>query len=302
MSTGTPSGKSILLERAEATKRINPGDYDPMMVDSIILQAEESMDEDILDLLDRKLPGSEFPLSHDPAVREKKLKSIDRIQSGLASAATTKAAAEEKADKQRHNGIVADVYRQLSVDPNYVVPEETLTQISRRDPDFRGKLKSIREGFVSGVEDPDAIALLMADIHEGASDQFVLEKFRQGVIKDPTTLTKALDRVKAVENASKPGGILDSASYKDTIKRITNATGMEEESGLSFLDGVRGITEDGIRANHDYRTMLLEWEAANPKATLIEREKASYDIGKKILSRITPTPYERQKGTYKPLQ
>ncbi|AZO09715.1 hypothetical protein EJ074_11835 [Mesorhizobium sp. M3A.F.Ca.ET.080.04.2.1] len=288
---------TLMSERNEALKRNLEKDVDGFMVDSIILQAEQTSNEDLLTLLDRKLPGKEYAMSSDVEVSRKVYAAREHITSKLASAATTLAAQEEKEDKSRHNALVAGELTKIDKDPNYQIPEGTLKEISKRDPEFRSKLPGYRRNLAGDgtAEDPDALLEVYARVDGGAGAAYVLEMRKKGVIKDPETFTKALDRVTAVEKANQSDGILQSPAYKDTVKLITNATG---QGGMDYLDQVRGLTDDGARALFDYRTQLLKWSQENPNAGILEREKAAMDIGKSIRDRIVATPDSKQQGTY----
>ncbi|RWI06816.1 MAG: hypothetical protein EOQ89_03540 [Mesorhizobium sp.] len=288
---------TLMSERNEALKRNLEKDVDGFLVDSVILQAEESDNEDLLTLLDRKLPGKEYAISSDVEVRKKIDRAREHIASKLASKATTLAAQEEKEDKARHNALVAQELTKINQDPKYQIPEDTLKEISKRDPEFRTKLPGYRRSLINDgtPEDPDALLEAYARIDGGAGTAYVMELKQKGVVKDPETLTKMLDRVHAVEKASQSDGILQSPAYKDTVKMITNATG---EGPMNFMDNVRGLTDDGSRALYDYRSQLLKWSLENPNAGVLEREKAAMEIGKTIRDRIVATPMGEQQGTY----
>lgn len=290
---------NMLEVREEALKRNLAADYDPYFVDAILLQAEEAGSEELLGLLEKTLPGQQHPMSYDLKVREKRDATIARIQSRQASKATTEAAAEEKADKARHNDLVADTLKKINDDPNHQVSEETIKELSRRDPDFRTKLPEYRKKLMSDgtPEDPDALLEVYSQIDAGRGRDFVNDMRAKGVIKDPETYTRMLDRVEKIQNANKPGGTFDSPTYKDVVRRITNATG---EGNLDVMDMVRGITDDGLRALFDYRTQLIQWEIDNPGLAnhMMAREKAAMEIGKVILDRIQPVDMGEQRGIY----
>ncbi|RWB64374.1 MAG: hypothetical protein EOQ48_01785 [Mesorhizobium sp.] len=288
---------TLMSERNEALKRNLEKDVDGFMVDSIILQAEQTSNEDLLTLLDRKLPGKEHAMSSDVEVSKKVYAAREHIASKMASAATTLAVQQEKEDKARHNSLVAGELTKIDKDPNYQIPEDTLKEISKRDPEFRSKLPGYRRNLAGDgtAEDPDALLEVYARVDGGAGAAYVLEMRKKGVIKDPETFTKALDRVSAVEKANQSDGILQSPAYKDTVKLITNATG---QGDMDYLDQVRGLTDDGARALFDYRTQLLKWSQENPNAGVLEREKAAMDIGKTVRDRIVATPDSKQQGTY----
>ncbi|CAH2405258.1 hypothetical protein [Mesorhizobium ventifaucium] len=290
---------TLMAERDTALTKNLAKDVDSFLVDSIILQATESGNEELLTLLSRKLPGQDRPMDYDLEVRTKRLKAMDAIQTNLAQTATAKAAAAEKADKQRHNALVSDVLRKVHEDPNFQVPEETLKALSKRDPEFRSKLPSFRKQMVGdGIpEDSDALMEMWTRIDSGAlTRDGIVELQRMGVIKDPSTLTQAYDRIKAVEAANKPDGILSTASAKDSIRMISDATGIPERDNI--LGKVTGLSEDGARALYDYRTLLMHWASENPNATSQDKERAAFDIGKTIRERIVKVEDGDQTGTY----
>lgn len=279
----------ILPVREEALKRNLAADYDPVLVDAIILQAEEAGNEELLGLLEKTLPGQDHPISYDIKVREKRDAAIARIQSGQASKATTKAAAEDKADKERHNALVATELAKINADPNYIVPEETLKDLSRRDPEFRTKLGGYRKSLISDgtPEDPDAVLEVYSQIDAGRGAEFINEMRRLKVIKDPETYTKMLDRVERLKNANKSGGMFTTETYKDLEKRIGAAAGTGE---FDYFGTVKGITAEASAALFDLRTQLLQWEIDNPQLAKngLAKEKAANEIGEAIFKRITP--------------
>jgi muramidase (phage lysozyme) len=277
---------AINAQRDEALKRHTELEADPFFVDSIILQAEVSNNEELLALLDRKWPGKDHAISSDPDVRKKINAAKDRITSGLAAAATSNREAEERREKALHNDTVAAELKKMADDPNYQVPEETLKVLGRRDPEFRTKIAGYRKQLAdkSIPEDDSALLQVYADIDAGAGKDYVIGKMRQGVIWDPATFTKALDRVDQVTKASGQGGVFDSPTYKDVVKRITNAAGYGEYDP----DGNKGLDDDALQALKDYRTAILAWEKAHPDEVLdfIKREEASHKIGQMIIGRI----------------
>ncbi|WP_337181322.1 hypothetical protein, partial [Shinella sp.] len=286
----------LMSQREEAISKGERGeDFDKLMVDSIILQAEESGDSDMLKLLDRMTPGSELPMGRSPEVREKRMRALDRISNKQASMATDQAQLREKQEKQRHEELLAEAVLKLSSGEN--VPEETITELSRRDGEIRYKLAKYKKeyGDLDTVEDPQALMHLYEEIDGGAGKDFVLRMREKGVIKDPATFLKAIDRVDSIRKATGDGGVFTSPTYKDTVKLITNATGVGE---FSSLDGVKSLSFEGMEALYDYRTKLLDWDMRNPNASLLEKEKVSREIGELIRSRIQEDPSGDLAGTY----
>lgn len=272
----------LLAQREEAISKGERGeDFDKLMVDSIILQAEESGDSDMLKLLDKVTPGSELPMGRNPEVREKRMRALDRIGNKQASMATDQAQLREKQEKQRHEQLLSEAVLKLSNGED--VPEETITELSRRDGEIRYKLAKYKKeyGDLDTVEDPQDLMHLYEEIDGGAGRKFVLDMREKGVIRDPATFLKAMDRVDAVKKATQGGGIFTSPTYKDTARFITNETGYGDLS----IDGLKGLSTEGMEALYDFRNMLLEWDLKNPDSSLLEKEKAAKEAGELIRSR-----------------
>lgn len=285
----------LMTQREEAVSKGERGeDFDSLMVDSIILQAEETGDADMLKLLDRVPPGQELSMARNPEVREKRLRALDRIDNRLASRATDEAQLREKQEKRQHeDGLAMAV---LALSNGEEVPEELIQQLSRRDGEIRYKLAKYRKeyGDLETSEDPEALMQVYQEIDSGAGKAFILDMREKGVIRDPATFIKAMDRAEAVRKATEDGGVFTSPTYKDTVKFITNATGYGE---ISELDGLKGISDETLEALYDYRNMLLKWDQENPDSGLLEKERAARDIGEIIRSRI-PAPEAGGNGEY----
>ncbi|SEB54556.1 Muramidase (phage lambda lysozyme) [Nitratireductor aquibiodomus] len=277
---------SITALREEAlTTGVLAKDYDGMIVDSIILEAERTNNTELLQLLERKLPDAEHPMSYDIKVREKRDRALDNIGNAQARQETTNAAAREKLEKQQQEQRWAEVVRVLAEDHNADVPEEIITELSRRDGDARAKIAQYRRQFADAgvLEDPSAISLVFRDIHEGATERDVLQMFDQGVIRTTETLNLALDRVEKLRKANADGrGVMGHQTAKRWQSIIQNQLG----AGEFDLLGIKGLNDVSNQAMIDFDMMLLDWEERNPDATAIEREKAINEAGALIRQRI----------------
>lgn len=106
---------NLMKQREEAISKGERGeDFDQLIVDSVILQAEEGNSADMLRLLDKKLPGQELPMSRNTEVREKVLRARDRITNTQASQATDLAQSREKLEKQQHEQKLSEAVLALS--------------------------------------------------------------------------------------------------------------------------------------------------------------------------------------------
>lgn len=275
----------LMAQREEAISKGERGeDFDKLIVDSIILQAEESGSKEILKILDKTLPGQDHALSSNPDFREKRLRTIDRINSRQASQATDIAQTRERMEKQRHEELLSQAVLALSNGED--VPEETITELSRRDGEIRVKLAKYKKDYqdLEADEDPQALMEVYQEIDSGAGKKFVLDMREKGVIKDPATFLKAMDRADAVQKAIGGGGVFNSPTYKDTVRFITE----QVSSDRMRPDGTMGLTEEALEALYDYRNKLLDWDMKHPDASLLEKENAAREAGDYIRSRIHP--------------
>jgi len=278
----------MMAQREEAiSKGEKAEDFDKLIADSVILQAEEDNNPDILRILDKTVPGGTSALSSNLEVREAKLRALERIENKQASEATDIAQTREKLEKRQHEELLSQAVLALSNGED--VPEDTIKQLSRRDGEIRYKLAKYKKEYddLETEEDAEALMQVYQEIDAGAGKEYVLQQREKGVIRDPATFIKAIDRVDAVRKANEGGGVFSSPTYKDTVKFITNATGAGD---YSALDGVKGLTDEGLEALYDYRNMLLDWETKHPESSLLDKEKAAREMGDTIRERIKVDP------------
>ena len=138
----------IKEQRLDALQRNGTAEVDEYFVDAILTQAEESGDTELLGLLDNPWEDGGNAISSDPDVRKKVLSAQRRIESHMAAQATAMREAEEREDKKRHNALMDATFTKINEDPTYIVPEETIRELSRRVPEFRTKLAKYRRDIV----------------------------------------------------------------------------------------------------------------------------------------------------------
>lgn len=294
----------IKEQRSEALLRNSTGEVDAYFVDAILTQAEEAGDEELLGLLDNPWDEGGKAVSSDPEVRKKVLATQQRIESGMAAKATTMRQEEERKDKERHNALLDDTFTKINEDPSYIVPEETLKELSRRDPEFRTKLGKYRRDLEEGKtlpESQDAITSAVAEIDKGAGRDYVHKLREKGVIKSTDTFKMLLDRAEQAEKARGPGGILQDPAYKAMEDLIKERAGAESSSWF----GGKSTTVSYTRAMVDFRTALYQWESVNTEDAKdpIKRGKAIQDLGERILGGLPQSEASQQQetGEYVPL-
>ncbi|POO56169.1 hypothetical protein [Agrobacterium rosae] len=276
---------NLMTQREEAISKGERGeDFDQLIVDSVLLQAEEAGDTDLLTILDKTLPGHELPISRNTDVREKILKARDGIERKQAADVTDRAQVREKIEKRQHEDLLSVAIVSLSQGED--VPEEVIQQLSRRDGEIRYKLAKYNKeyGELGIEEDPTSLMHVYQQIDEGAGASFVTDMRDKGVIRKPETFLKAIDRIKAVREASTGAGIFNSPTYKDTVKFITARTDRPVDE--RDPTGDRIFSDETMEALYDYRNKVLDWSLKNPDAGPVERERAAKEAGDFIRSRL----------------
>lgn len=279
----------LMTEREAALgSGIRKADYDKTLIETIVAEAKRTGNTELLMLLDKPLPGEEFAISSYPEYKKLRDQAIESIESDSRQAEIDGDRRQKKIDDARKNSIMVSISRALADDPHAEIPEEVIQELERYDPGARKAIFDTRKAVLDAdeVEDPAILLEIHERIRNGATEEDVLKWMRDGEIRSPRTLTTMLDRVEKYREARASGsGILNSSRYKSiatAIKDRTTPDGVLAEDPF----GARGLTDEGLQATHDYEMMLLEWEVQNPDATMVEREKAIFDIGQTILERI----------------
>ncbi|MDQ0511667.1 hypothetical protein [Ancylobacter amanitiformis] len=260
-----------------------------------IEQAEQSNDVDVLTVLDRTLPGKDKPMSYDPAIAEAQRRAKENIQSRLATTATKEAVLQERKDKEAHNVLMGQAVSALASGQD--VPESAIKELTRRDGEARYKLAQIKQTFENNNEQEDQSALLHVYASVDAGDTGVIQRaLDAGIIRKASTYSTLMDRSKSVQDAYGNGGVFTGATFKNYENIIKTRTA--ESDITDYLAKVGTVSQQGIEALFSYRSMMLDWSAKNPKASIMEKEEAAKKAGDIIMSRIGPG--DAGAGTYYP--
>jgi muramidase (phage lysozyme) len=277
----------LLAQREEALKAGHRSeDYDKVLVDTIADKAVEIADPQLLMLLDRKLPGSDVKLSSLPDFRDRKAQAMSALETLNNKRQTARDKAQQEADKQAEDAAVLSVMNEVAANPLAKISEEQIKEWEKYDPMARKKLSDMRKSMLeaTSMEDPQDLITVERMIQGGATLNDIMELARDGVIRDPQTLKAALDRVEKRRKAVREGdGILSTQTAKRVTSTIRERT-LPDDLTSMFDPG--GTTDEGLEAIRDFEEMLMEWETANPNATLIDRENFINDTGELILKRI----------------
>ncbi|MBO6814558.1 MAG: hypothetical protein JJ891_06845 [Rhizobiaceae bacterium] len=277
----------IADQREEAISTgILEADYDKTLVEAITAKAVEHGDPELLQMLDRQLPGHDYSLSSYPEYRDIKASAMDELERMNNARMKAMDDAQKKIDQEREDTIVRTATRVLVEDPNAEVPEDIMQEWEKYDPQARATYLDIRKKLLEGgaEEDPQELLLLHREISEGAGNDRVNQAVQEGIIRSHTEYKRALDAVdKYAKSRKEGGGILKGATQNRFRKIISTRTAPD---GLTDPFGTKGLNDEGLQATQDFENMLLDWELANPNASQVEIEKAVNEIGELVIKRI----------------
>lgn len=275
---------------AEREKALSSGvlekDFDDNLVKTIIAKSIELGDPSMLGLLDKAVTGADHALSTYPEYAGQKQSAIEKLEDAARTRAADQWREQERADKQRKESIMRGVTKMLAKDPNADIPEQVLSELEKYDPQARATVLEVRKKLLEGgaVEDPREILELGEVVRNGGTEEDINRAVRDGRIRNRETYNSMLDRLEKYRKALSEGsGILTDQSAKRIAAAIKDRT-----TPPTVFDpfGTRGLSNEGLEATQDFEGALMEWEAANPNATFIERQKAINEIGTAILGRI----------------
>ena len=279
---------SLMSRREEALGTgMVASDVDAQMVDAIIAKAIEHGDPQLLDLLDKNLPGSDLKVSDMPDFRDAKQAAIEKLEGKARAMMTDEARAQKARDQKAEDAIVRGVSRGLYEDPNFTVPEEVMREWEKYDPEARKTYFELRKSLSAGdvLEDDRAKLDLYEQLRGGGTEADINQAVRDGIIRTPESYKAAHDFLEKYRSAQERGS---SILKSDTLKRFKDSikarTAVDDYSDPFGVKGA--FTDDALRGIQDLETMALEWDLANPNASQMERERAINEMGEMILGRI----------------
>lgn len=292
------------LRTHDLTSGIKASDYDTFFVDTIIAKALDEEDPELLNLLDRTLPGAEHALSFLPTFRDAKARALDVLDGKIRRRVVEEGAAQQAIDKKAKLEITTKVSRFISDNPTASIPEELLQQWERYDGMARSKAATIQKNLsdATALEDPQTVIQLYADVREGATEEDLNYWVASGMVSNPSTYKALLASVeKRRVSGAEGSGLLTSQTAKRYHKLFLGQLGDSPDGDYNPFGG-KELSPEYIQAITDFETMLMDWEVANPDGTLQDREGAINAIGKIISERIDLDRrlYEEPQSTSQP--
>jgi hypothetical protein len=263
-------------------------DADKMVIDALALKAEELRDPEIMNLLDRPIPGRDgVTYRQTPYGQQKGLATRDRLEALGRQGMSDEAAAQVAADKAAKDAATRAVIEVLAKDPNAVIPEEVLAAGSLVDPEFRTNVLKWQEQVRTGQGRSDPVTILQTydRMARGDAVGVFTEALNAGIFGNGQDLKEAWAFAQSITQAGQRGtDILTSRSVTGIMDTIRQRTAGDTLTN-PFDPG--GTSDAGLAAQHDFRIMVLQWSQNNLGASAIDTEKAIAEIGAAVLSGIT---------------
>lgn len=261
-------------------------DYDDMMVESIIAKAIEHGDPQLLEFLDREIPGEDHALSSYPKYRDAKMQALDKMERMAVASQTRKDKLQEDADKKELDSYVRGSVNGLIENPHTEVDDAMMKRWSALDPEGPIRFMRIRKEILAGnsLEDPEEMLKVFQGIRIGHYDaEDINQLVLSGVIRTPQGFKSAYTELDRMAKSNRDGtGILKDDTAKIYLKTLKTRT---ETADLDVL-GTKGLTDAGLAATNHFSGLLLDWEERNPEASKIERVEAIIRIGDAVMKNI----------------
>ena len=281
--------EQLTIQRQQATgSGILESDYDKTLVDAITAKAIEHGDPQLLELLDRNIPGDDHALSSYPEFRDAKQNALGELERVNNARMIADDKAQAKQDKARKDEIVRAANQALVRDPNAQVPEDVMKEWEKLDPNARSKFMELRKNLIEGAaaEDPREMLELHRDIREGAGVEDVEQAVRDGVIRSHSEYTRAIQTVEKYKEIRKNGGGILKVRNTERFRKAIHSRTDNSKDIVASIFGLGGLSDEGLGAIQKLELMLMEWEQNNPDASQLERLKTINEVGALILSKL----------------
>lgn len=286
----------ILKNREEAVSvGVRSADIDKQIFESIAAKAIETKDPNLLKLLDKEIPGQPgVKYSDTPEGQKLKQDTTEKLEIIATRAMTEDRAREERLELERYNTNTGHALELIAKDPDAVIPEDILGDMSKHDPFIRTKLAEARRNLAQGnPEDKSDVLLLQRQIMAGGGTKAIQDALAAGIIRDPSTLSSMLEFAKKYDqNAKVFDDLMETPVAKNVLNTIKGQTapGTSPED-IGVMQATGGMSPEGLEADLDYRNLMLEWLGKNPNASEADKMMAAAQIGKQVLSNIKEGNY-----------
>jgi hypothetical protein len=259
--------------------------YDKQLATLIAHKAVEHMDPQILELLDRKMPGKTYSLKDTTEGASIYQSTLNTMEAEWSQRTTAMAKAQTDADEKRKDANTAEALKVISADPTYVFPEEWYQQAEILDPTIRDRVRGWKEAWASGEpEDTTAMMQIEAGIIKGEYGLADLQEDLgpNGNIKTPETATRFVTLINSMQdNRLEP--LFENQTYKASMTYLQKALTPQDMLGIDPTL----VSSASIAAQLDYSRSMTDWFLRNPDASYNEVATESANTLKRIQAGIT---------------
>lgn len=267
-------------------------DIDNKLIDTITSQAIQARGQggvQILSLLDRNVPGTNYTYAETPygqAQKEQTLTALENMGRRAIADAKTQTDAANKAEL---GDVQTRVITSLIQNPGQPVPEALIRQGEKAglDPEFRVHVAQWQDTLMknAGTSNPQDLLDLNWSIMHGGGMSVVTEAMENGKIKNRADLQNAVDLVAKTNKAQDlMAPIMKSAQVTTLMATIKQRTLSKDDLNQTFAPG--GMSNAGLGLAYSFQRQLQDWALAHPNANEQEQQGAIAVIGKGVLDSI----------------
>lgn len=276
-------------ERAVATGT-KADEWDTRAMNFAAAMAVEKRDPEFLGFFNQAIPGTNVRYRDTEHGRTVLASTLDKLRSLARQGQSDLDREAEKERKAKLEDITRRTQDAIAANPAGEVPEDLIKEGQALDGDFRTKATGWRTTLnnATGVEDARAILELNDEIMRGGGSAAISRALQNGTIRKAETLREALSLNAATQAAGGENG-LQKVWESTTAHAIENAIRkrLAADTDQSNPFAPKGWSDPAIEARAEFRERVARWHLVNPEATPEARDRAVYDIGQHVLSRIT---------------
>lgn len=267
---------------------------DKQIVDAVTAQALQLRGEGpkLLDaFFNSNVPGTNHTWGATPYGRDQKAKTIAQLEVLGRQAQVEDRRVQAEREKKALDDVTRRMITSIDANPSAPLPEDLIKEGEKLDGEFRTKSIAWQKTLLSGRgrSDPAMMTQLHREVMEGGGMAVIRRALDAGMIQTPEDLKSVLALNEQVEKHGKRvADIMGTSSATAIMATIKERTDDKNDMNRLFAPG--GLTDAGLRLQHDFRMQVLAWSVANPNATVIEQEKAIAEIGKRVLDSFSRPP------------
>lgn len=267
---------------------------DNKIIDTITSQAIQARGmggPEILTMLDRNVPGTNYTYAETPYGQAQKQQTLSTLENMGRRAIAENKVKLDAANKAELGDVTTRTLTSLAANPNQPVPDSLIQEGSKAglDPQFRVHVAQWQDTLRKnlGTSDPQDILALNWSIINGDHDA-IGNAMQNGKIHTAGELRDALAlQAKTSKAQDVMSPIMKSGQVTQLIAAIKDRTLAKGDITQMFAPG--GMTNAGLGLTYSLHNQIQDWAIAHPNATEQDRYNAIAAIGKSVLDTINTT-------------